>query len=236
MNIIERVKTHIRKYLTLPNILRTKTLMKNLDNISSKIKKEYKYYPWLCLRFPVIIPFVLSLFLLFIKSKLPITETLTLSIFDFFSKGLLGFSFSQLVLEYKGDKDVIKLLRRFTETHLTLEKWKKRLKNAETITENEISQLITSITMTQGEYSDEYDVVNIEKEQKYIGLIKDRLEVIDNIEEKSLLADSLIDHIEILENKGLTDIRSITGLTETYFSEIISKEFTPNRKERRRKK
>lgn len=199
--------------------------MRRLEEIKDRVCKQYKYYPWILAKPLVWIPIALSFLSHFFGDG---------NIFlEFLSKLFIGFSISQILVEFNGHLDTIKILRRLSEIHLTLERWKQRIKNNDNINLNDIQYLSTGITLTQSEYSKKYDILNIGEEKKYIESIKERIENEDNIENKTKLGDSLIEHIEELEKQGLTDIRSITGITATYFSEVISPTFNENRRTRR---
>jgi|GEM_PF-6551737 len=146
-------------------------------------------------------------------------------ILELLSKLFIGFAISQILQEFNGHFDTIKILRRLSEIHLTLERWKQRISSNDSINLNDIQYLSTGIISTQSEYSKKYDILNINEEKKIIESIKERIENEDNIENKTKLGESLIEHIEELEKQGLTDIRSITGTTETYFSQVINPTF-----------
>jgi len=203
--------------------------MRRLEEIKVKVCKEYKYYPWIFAKPLVWIPIVSAILISCLADNGIIRSAL--------SKLLVGFSLSQILLEFNGHKDTIKLLRRLSEIHLMLERWKHNIKQNQSVSLNDIQYMVTNITMTQGEYSKEYDIVNIEEEKNYVKAIKERIEAEQDIENKTELSYSLIEHIQELENQGLNDIRSITGTTDTYFSEVISPNFkSVTRQERRKNK
>ena len=226
------IEGKIKNFVICLNFIINETLinihkiMRRLEEIKERIYKKYKYYPWIFAKPLVWIPISSSVLIHFFGESNSILELL--------SKLFIGFSISQILLELNGHSDTIKILRRLSEIHLTLERWKQRLINNDPINLNDIQYLSTGITSTQSEYSKKYDILNIEEEKKYIESIKERIENEDNVENKTILGESLIDHIEELEKQGFTDIRSVTGTTKTYFSNVISPTFMQlNRRERR---
>jgi hypothetical protein len=197
-------------------------IMKKLENQLKKFKKEWKFYFVMMGRPFFITPFVIGLILTLCKDFIPVRLTV---IGDWLGKGLFGASITLLFNEFNGNPHIIKLLKKLSEIHMILDKWKTRIDKGETILKTDIDYPINSIIVTQGEYYDDYEIINIVKENNYISEMKNKIEGESKQEEKENLAVSLIQYIETLEAQGLSNIRDITGTTETYFSTTISQQF-----------
>ena len=201
--------------------------MRKLENQWEKVRKEWKYYPRLLLRLPIFIPFLTSIILIITKNCFP--ENVR-NIIDWLGKGFLGAAITQLIGEYKGNSDISKLLKKLNEILYNLYKWKKRTQD-NPIRNDDIDYLVSSITSTLGEYSDDYEVHNIENEIEHIVKTKERIDRETVEENRMKIKESLLEHVSILKKNGFTDIDSITGTTQTYFADLLN---YPNRADRRK--